>query len=109
MHFTVPRCDTHRGGLSEPTRRVSLTHDLYGRAAGMTLRERGHARKKNTGKASNMDASISQVVHGKTKCVPLDAHERMERFLIICEGQSLYKMKSWIIPLMYNLFSFINK
>lgn len=56
-----------------------------------------------------MDASISQVVHGETKCVPLDAHERMERFLIIYAAQSLYKMQSWIIPLMYNLFSFINK
>lgn len=65
--------------------------------------------RKNTGKASNMDASISQVVYGENKCVPLDAHERMESFLIIYAVQSLYKMKSWIIPLIYNLFSFINK
>lgn len=65
--------------------------------------------RKNTGKASNMDASISQVVHGETQCVPLNAHERMERFLILYAVQSLYKMKSCIIPLMYNLLSFILK
>lgn len=39
---------------------VSETHDLYGRAAGTGLWERGCS-QKNTGRTSNMDVSISQV------------------------------------------------
>lgn len=60
MHFSARHCDIHkRTGVKAHMENISETNDLYGRAAGTGLWERGGS-QENTSRTWNMDVSISQ-------------------------------------------------